>query len=238
MQTSMTFIDRYMRLVYILILGLVMASCLQKDDSSTVESMTLDPLEADLGRILLWLPGEYDNHQQVYREAVQGVPMERRHRQTHHIFSRVTAEFIPGHLIYAQQSQHYDLNDIYRQRIYSFDIDKNEQVIVLTIYTPHDPSQLIDAHLNPNILPNMTLEDFFLKPGCEVYWTWDGAQFNGYLKENECSYYSEKFGKTVYLNETLTLRSDALLLDDSAVDQDGNLVFGVHDKGPTINFKE
>ena len=84
----------------------------------------------------------------------------------------------------------------------------------------------------------MSRSDFFLKPGCEVYWKRKGNQFEGYLKENACNYYSKRFGKQVYLNETLILRKDALLLDDKGVDEDGNLVFGVDDKGPTINLKE
>jgi len=76
------------------------------------------------------------------------------------------------------------------------------------------------------------------KPGCEVYWKKNGDQFEGYLKENACSYYSERFDTRVFLNETLILREDALLLDDRAVDGDGNLVFGVDDKGATVKLKE
>ena len=71
-----------------------------------------------------------------------------------------------------------------------------------------------------------------------MYWKRNGNQFEGYLKENACSYFSKRFDTQVFLNETLILRKDALLLDDTAVDSEGNLVFGVNDKGPTINLKE
>jgi len=206
--------------------------------STSAQESNKFALQQDLQRILEWLPGEYDNHIQVYREAVDKISPELRHRQTHHIFARVNSSHLPGELIYAQQSQHYDRDDIYRQRIYSFDIADEENAIRLTIYTPISPEQLTDCHLQPDALKRLTAENFLLKPGCEVYWTWDGTQFNGYLKENTCNYYSERFGKTVYLNETLILRHDALLLDDRAVDLDGNLVFGVDNKGPTINLKE
>jgi len=219
--------------IYILIISCLWTSCCRSQESPKISS-----LDKDLDRILDWLPGDYDNHIQVYREAANKIPQERRHRQTHHIFARIEATYLPGELIYAQQSQHYDLTDLYRQRIYSFDIDRTEQAIRLTIYTPKDPSQLIDCHKDPAKLRVLSEDDFILKPGCEVYWKWDGKQFNGYLKEHACNYYSERFGKTVYLNETLTLREDALLLDDRAVDKDGNLVFGVDDKGPTVNLKE
>lgn len=195
-------------------------------------------LQRDLEELLNWFPGEYDNHQQVYKEAMLNTSKERRHRQTHHIFHPVQLDFIPGLKLYAQQSQHYNLADIYRQRIYAFTVDEAEKAIRLTIYTPKEPTKFKNAHLNASIFEKLTEEDFYLKPGCEVFWKKEKDHFRGYLKENACNYYSEKFGKQVYLNETLILRKDALLLDDTAVDSEGNLVFGVADKGPTINLKE
>lgn len=197
-----------------------------------------DRLEKDLKKLLEWFPGEYDNHEQVYKEAVNKLETEKRHRQTHHIFHEVVLDFIPGRTLYAQQSQHYDLNDLYRQRIYAFEIDTIEKAIRLRIYTPKKPGKLKNGHLNPKVFNDLKSDDFFLKPGCDVFWKFEDNTFNGYLKENACNYYSDRFGKQVYLNETLILRKDALLLNDSATDIEGNPVFGVHDKGPTINCKE
>ncbi len=209
--------------------------------SSTVpvhaQDQTAAALEADLEELLQWFPGVYDNHRQVYRQAVERVPEELRQRHTNHIFRPLTMAGIPGRTLYAQQSQHYDLTDLYRQRIYSFTIDETEQAIRLTIYTPRDPSRLVDAHLDPSRVSNMTVDDFYLKPGCEVFWRRGDGQFDGVLKQDACSYFSERFGKRVYLNETLTLRPDALILHDRALDEDGNLVFGSADRGPTINLK-
>lgn len=205
-------------------------------DQKTVHSN--QELEEHLNELLEWFPGEYDNHQQVYQEALAQLPQEKKHRQTHHIFFPIELDFIPGRELYAQQSQHYNRDDIYRQRIYSLQIDEKEQAIRLTIYTPKEPLKLKNAHLKPTIFETLTLQDFFLKPGCDVYWKRDKDEFRGYLKENACSYFSKKFNTQVFLNETLILRKNALLLDDTAVDGDGNLVFGVNEKGPTINLKE
>ncbi len=195
-------------------------------------------LDADLERMMRWFPGVYDNHIQVYTQAKDEVAQADRHRHTNHTFQPLAIEGIPGPTLYAQQYQHYDPTDLYRQRIYAFDIDAAEGAIRLTIYTPKDPSRLTDAHLDPTRVADLTADDFILKPGCEVYWTFDGDQYNGYLKPNACSYYSTRFETQVYLNETLTLRRDALLLDDSAVDGAGNPVFGVGAKGPTVNLKQ
>jgi hypothetical protein len=205
---------------------------------SLSQDATNTSLEDDLNELLEWFPGEYDNHQQVYKEAVSKTPKDRKHRQTHHIFHSVELDFIAGRTLYAQQSQHYNLNDIYRQRIYAFTIDEEEQAIRLTIYTPKSPEKFKNAHLNPAFFKTLSKNDFVLKPGCDVFWKKNKNQFEGYLKENSCSYFSKKFNTQVYLNETLVLRKDALLLNDTAVDENGKLVFGVNDKGPTINLKE
>lgn len=207
-------------------------------NQNTSRAFISDSLDNDLQTLLEWFPGEYDNHQQVYKEALDNLISEKRHRQTRHIFHEVQLDFIPGRTLYAQQSQHYDLDDLYRQRIYAFEIDEIKQAIRLRIYTPKDPSRLKNGHLNPEIFAELTIEDFFLKPGCDVFWKREGNIFRGYLKENDCNYYSDRFETQVYLNETLILRQDALLLEDTATDSDGKPVFGVHDKGPTINLKE
>lgn len=206
--------------------------------STTENANVYTTLQQDLDTLLAWFPEEYDNHQQAYKEAVRKLPREKRHRQTHHIFHEVKLNFVPGRTLYAQQSQHYNLDDLYRQRIYSFEIDHTEQAIRLRIYTPKEPAKLTNGHKKPEIFKRLSENDFFLKPGCDVFWNREGDVFRGYLKENACNYYSDRFGKQVYLNETLILRKDALLLEDTATDIDGNPVFGVHDKGPTINLKE
>jgi len=202
------------------------------------DSKQTTTLESDLVQLMEWFPGNYDNHQQVYREAQQKLAEPLRHRHTNHTFQPVSIDGIPGKTLYAQQYQHYDPKDIYRQRIYSFEVDQMEQAIRLTIYTPKDPSVLLDAHIETEKLRVLSNEDFILKPGCEVFWKFDGEQFNGYLKENACNYFSTRFDTQVYLNETLILKRDALVLHDTAVDIDGNPVFGAADKGPSINLKQ
>lgn len=195
-------------------------------------------LDGDLNTLLSWFPGVYDNRQQVSQERSSDLPSELRHRHTNHTFYPVEIAGIPGRQLYAQQYQHYDPDDLYRQRIYAFEPDLAEDAVRLTIYTPKDSRALIDLHHQPETQAAVSVDDFILKPGCEVYWTRAEDQFEGYLKPKACSYYSSRFETQVFLEETLVLRQDALLLNDRAVDADGQLVFGVDDKGPTINLKQ
>lgn len=195
-------------------------------------------LTQDLDELLAWFPGVYDNHAQIEAERVDDIDTNLRHRHLNHTFFPVEIDGIPGRQLYAQQYQHHDPADLYRQRIYAFETDEEENAIRLTIYTPKSPEQLTDIHLDPNRQSALSPDDFILKPGCEVYWTRGNDQFDGYLEPKACSYYSTRYETQVFLEETLTLRQDALLLNDRGVDDDGNLVFGVDDKGPTINLKQ
>jgi hypothetical protein len=197
-----------------------------------------ESLVADLDEMLTWFPGVYDNFEQIETERQAELDSSLRHRHLNHTFHPVSIPGIPGRQLYAQQYQHHDPADLYRQRIYSFEPDADENAIRLTIYTPNDPAQLTDIHLSPERQAGLSASDFILKPGCEVFWTRTPEAFEGYLKERACSYYSSRFQTQVYLEETLTLRRDALLLNDRGVDGEGNLVFGVDDKGPTINLKQ
>lgn len=212
---------------------LLLAAC--QTDTDPTESASL---ESDLNELLSWFPGVYDNTQQVSEERSGDLPSELRHRHTNHTFYPVEISGIPGRKLYAQQYQHYDPDDLYRQRIYAFEPDLVEDAVRLTIYTPKDPRALTDLHHRPKTQAALSVDDFILKPGCEVYWKRAEEQFEGYLKPKTCSYYSSRFETQVFLEETLVLRQNALLLNDRAVDATGNLVFGVDDKGPTINLKQ
>lgn len=203
---------------------------------SCKQPLRYDLLE-DMDEMLSWFPGEYDNDEQVSKQKQDGVAEELMQRHTHHLFQPVKVKFIDHQTLYAQQYQHYNPEDIYRQRLYAFDIDKDEEAIRLTIYTPKDPLAIKDLHLNKKLQESLTADDFILKPGCEVYWKREGEEYHGYLKKNACNYFSTRYNKQVYLNETLILSKEALLLHDKAVDAEGQSVFGSADKGPTINLK-
>ncbi len=195
-------------------------------------------LAEDLDEMLAWFPGVYDNFEQIETERESDLDPALRHRHLNHTFYPVEISGIPGRQLYAQQYQHHDPADLYRQRIYSFEPDFEEGAVKLTIYTPNDPGALTDIHLSQARQAAMSVDDFILKPGCDVYWKRANDQFEGYLKPKACSYYSTRYETQVYLEETLTLRRDALLLNDRGLDAEGNLVFGVDDKGPTINLKQ
>ena len=183
-------------------------------------------LDRDFKTMMEWFPGRYDNQEQVYFQNQLNVPEDERHERIHHIFFPVALDAFPGETFYVQQYQNDDPDDIYRQRVYSFEPDYEENAIRLTIYTPKDPDALIDAHLDPSKLDGLTMEDVVARPGCEVFWKREAAQFVGYMKEDACSFESSRSGKRIIINDDLHLSQDELWISDRAVDEDGAYVFG------------
>ena len=183
-------------------------------------------LDRDFKTMMEWFPGRYDNQEQVYFEKTLNTPEDERHERIHHIFFPVALEAFPGETFYVQQYQNDDPTDIYRQRIYSFEPDYEENAIRLTIYTPKEPERLIDAHIDPAKLDGFTPDDTVMRPGCEVFWKRQAAQFVGYMKQDACSFVSSRSGKRIIINDDLYLSEDELWISDRAVDEDGAHVFG------------
>ncbi len=185
-----------------------------------------DILDRDFREMMVMFPGRYDNQEQVYFEKRLDIPEEDRHERTHHIFHPVKLANFPGETFYIQQYQNNDPSDIYRQRIYSFQPDYDENAIRLTIYTPKNPEALIDAHIDPSKLDGLTLDDMIIRPGCEVFWKREIDQFTGYMKEGACSFTSSRTGKKIVINDDLHLSDSSIWIADRAVDEDGAYVFG------------
>ena len=183
-------------------------------------------LERDFREMMEIFPGRYDNQEQVYFEENLGVAEENRHERTHHIFHAVDLENFDGKTFYIQQYLNDDPTNIYRQRIYSFEPDYDENAIRLTIYTPKEAAALVDAHQDESKLDGLTRDDVTTIPGCEVYWKREAAQFTGYMKKDACSFVSSRSGKRIIINDDLHLSKNEIWIADRAVDEDGNHVFG------------
>ncbi len=183
-------------------------------------------LQRDFSRMMSWFPGEYDNQEQVYFEDELGVDSAVRHNRIHHIFAPVDLENFAGTTFYVQQYQNDDPSDIYRQRIYSFEPDYEENAVRLTIYTPKDPKPLINAHLDTAKLAGLTPRDFRTVEGCEVFWKAQINAFHGYMKENACKVDSRASGQTLIITDDLLLTENEIWIRDEARGSDGAYIFG------------
>lgn len=183
-------------------------------------------LKRDMARMMEWFPGRYDNQEQVYFNDNLDVPEEERHGRIHHIFTPVDMPDFPGATFYIEQYQNNDPADVYRQRIYSFEPDFEENAIRLTIYVPKDAKALLGAYSDTSKLAGLKPSDFTTYPGCEVYWVYGNAHYHGYMKEGACRVESKRSGKTLIITDDLQLSKDSIWIRDEAVDTDGNYVYG------------
>lgn len=194
-------------------------------------------LDRDLRTFLDWFPGVYDNQEQVYFEEEQGVPEDLRHERIHHVFAPVDLPAFGEHVFYVQQYLDDDPSKIYRQRIYVFTADYDENAIRLSIHTPKDVDSLVDAHLDNSKLDGLTPEAAVHTPGCDVYWKKRAAEFDGQMKPGACSFVSKRSGKRIIIDDDLILTDSEIWISDRAEDEDGNYVFGNKEGVPHKNLK-
>jgi len=183
-------------------------------------------LKRDFNRLMKWFPGRYDNVEQVYFEGDLDVPKEERHGRIHHIFTPVDLPDFPGTTFYVEQYQENDPEKVYRQRVYSFEIDYEENASKLTIYVPKDADAILGAYKDPSKLDGLTPSDFTTYPGCDVYWRYGNEHFHGTMKDGACRIDSKRSGKTIIVTDDLQLSKSSIWIRDEAVDTDGNYIYG------------
>ncbi|MCP4925607.1 MAG: hypothetical protein GY916_06670 [Gammaproteobacteria bacterium] len=193
---------------------------------------------SDLQRFLDWFPGEYDNYAQVWQQELDGAEHMLEH--LHHIFASVSVPAVGDNIFFVQQYLDGDPKKVYRQRLYKIDLDDEEQAIRLTIFSFRDEQKYLDAYLQPAILAGLSSGDLIARPGCEVYWTFVGDHFKGYMKERACNFVSERSGKKIFITDDLRLTKDEIWIRDEAFDADGNRIFGnvdgIHHKNRKVRY--
>lgn len=207
--------------------GMILCSGLvsnaQAPDENSAEA---NILKRDFSRMMDWFPGRYDNQEQVYFEDNLEIEEELSHGRIHHLFVPADLPGFPGNTFYIQQYQNNDPTDVYRQRIYSFEPDFEENAIRLTIYIPKDAKALLNAHEDRSKLEGLKPSDFTTYPGCEVFWTYENDQYHGSMKEGACRVESKRSGKTLVVTDDLQLSKTGIWIRDEAEDTDGNYIYG------------
>jgi len=194
-------------------------------------------LKRDFARMMDWLPGRYDNQEQVYFNGNLKVPKEEQHGRLHHIFMPVDLDNIPGTTFYIQQYKNDDPSDIFRQRIYSFAPDFDENAIRQIIYTAKDPKAILDAHEDPSKLEEITTSQFITHKGCDIFWTAQLDHFQGNMKPGACQVKKNPSDKTLNIETNLQLSRSGIWILEEATDSDGHYVYGNKASVPHKNLR-
>jgi hypothetical protein len=198
--------------------------------TTTTQAQKTVPPSAELSLLKTWFAGEFDNFQQVYKERED--KKDNVHDHIHSIFQPVNLPAFGQHVFYVLQYLDGDSTKVYRQRIYSFNDDKNEKAIRLDIYSFAVDSPFYYAHQKPEKLNGLTPAQMTTMEGCAVFWKKTGNQFIGYMKPNACHFLSKRSGKKIFITDSLLLTPDAIWINDQATDENGNYVFGHKEKIP------
>lgn len=220
----------------VLLPGCIIVNATDRTDVAAGAPPAADQLAVQMDTLLAWFPGEWDNHEQHWQQAkVEKVenPIER----IHHVFAPVEAPAIGAHTFFVKQYLDGDPSKVYRQRLYAFSRNDARGAIQLDIYAFNDERAFADAHLRPEILKALSLDQVRATKGCEVYWRWNIDHFIGEMEKDACRVNSPRLGRTIVINDTLMLSESELQISDVARDEAGNVIFGRPDGPPHKNRK-
>lgn len=189
--------------------------------------------EAELRQIVDWLPGYYDNSQQIEAEKQQGA-------QPHDALAiaivPIYAPMISKNVFYAQEMAPNDSRRVMSQRLLAFDISEDDK-IVQSIFTLQDPLRWRDGHQNPDLFKAMQPPDVQVVAGCGIQWKKEQKEkkpkedskpehFIAWGSRNSCrSKTRSPTGGTLYVETKIELSPDELAMSDQLYDTGGKPVF-------------
>lgn len=194
---------------------------------------TVCTFDVDVKLFFRWFPGEYDNFAQFKEDEFNKIPNP--HPHVHSLFAPVEVPALGAHVFFTRQHEGGNPQKVFRCRLYSFNPDKKEKAIILSIYAFKDESTFKDAHLKPEILKDLTMEQLKPFPGCEVYFRLEGEFFVGKSKHGQCTFKSSRSGRMLTIFEVIRVgREELQVLEDIADKETGKRIVGRDDGIPSI----
>lgn len=130
-----------------------------------------------------WVHGGYDNTAQAAADVAGNVPDALKHRVMYQLFVPVELPNIPGHTVYQQSSVDgsTDPDRITRSGILQFLPDPETGTVRERELNFKEPTRFHNAHLKPEVLADLTLEDVTWDPGCDFFLSTalDGQEVRG-----------------------------------------------------------
>ena len=190
----------------------MLGACLPKAPSVDAgESVQVDPLAQDAQDIWTQLAGEYTNHEQVVQQTFSG---EEPYRELHHVMVPVEMPRLGERVLFVQQTMKGSEKP-YRTRLYSLVPDAERGQVRLDIHKLEDETRWHHSYTEPAHLAALAAEaQFTPTPGCSVFWSRTEAGFKGATDEGTCVVQSARLGKTMVIQDNLTLEGECGACDD------------------------
>ena len=188
-------------------------------------------LKQHLELIYSWFQGTFDDNCQIQveKEVQKREGIEPVHDWVWVKFFAATAPKFGDHVLLIRQGLH-STSQVYRQRLYKFQINSEEGCVMNQIYRLKDESWFENAEENPSCLAHLDPNtDAECLEGCGIYWRFLPIEnrFHGTTKEGKCCFESKFFpGKTIIASSDVYLSSSELWTLDRGIDTDGNKMYG------------
>ncbi|MBS95445.1 MAG: hypothetical protein CL799_13470 [Chromatiales bacterium] len=186
---------------------------------------------ADTLRLVqLWVQGNYNNLAQTEADVAAGLPTEKTHRPMHQLFVPAEVPGIDGYLLFQQSSLDGSENPamIFRHGLMQYFYDPESDRLRQRELYFKDAEQFKNAHRNPAILGDVTLEEMTWDAGCDFYLQANAQKtmVSGPITEGSCVLYSEGLQKEMYADDLVEITATEYRFRGRYVDKTGAVLWG------------
>jgi hypothetical protein len=171
-------------------------------------------LDKDFRILMEWLPGVYDNQEQVYFEEEQAIPQGRRHQRIRQFIERTALPTVGQHVFTLRQQWNDDPAQVAVQARYSFRPDYARNAIRMTTYLPNDSHKATDSeHSDPE---RLTPHAAHTASVCDVLWTRRANHFTGSTTMDACANDEQRAATQAIIDHHFLLTDEALWMHEGA----------------------
>lgn len=197
-------------------------------------------LNGELALVDEFLPGTFDNYEQIYWEEEGNTPKELRHRRSTATTIRVDLPQFGEHVFYTHA--YWDGNPARREyrNLYILYADQETNAVRMRLLIIPQPERLDNALTDQSVLKSLTpasLAPMEMVPGCNTVWRLRGVQFTTEFAGTTCDRKIPPSTSPVTLTSNSTIGRNEFLYLTTGVDGAGKLVFGPPDFIPSKELR-
>lgn len=186
-------------------------------------SVARNRLRAELDQLLSWLPGDYDNHEQVHFQSILDIPRDGWNLQVHYLFRRAEAPLLGPEVFFVHLFAVGSERDILGPALATYQLDLDADAIRQTNFRIREPQRVVGSDYS-----TLKAGDIQAQVGCDLLWRQQGGKMVGLLESPAACEHRSGIteGRPVIRRDRFVLEEDRLWSQLHWTDASGNLVFG------------
>ena len=147
-------------------------------------------LEREIEYLMEIWTGDFDNREQIQFDFNVGRRSweEGAHLRIHSQIRRVDVPAFGEYALYVEEYRDNDPSNIFRQRLYEFIADEEEDAVRVRLHFFRDGDRWLGAHENPGVLEGLTRDDTQTLDGCDLFLRRDVDAITGGMKHQACQF--------------------------------------------------